>query len=259
MVEVNKIVSIFSLLLCVITTLSIRQFSLTRNIPLLLGILFVSYFFILHRLPIMMIWILLCLLKMILNRNWRIALLIFTSFFLPAITGVGSPSYTIFVQMICLFVTVKELDYIENKISEYFKFCYFIPVILSMTFILIKCEVNLPVVSKMITPLLAEKEKTFQMKKIIDWFICSEKTNYKLMFSQDADDPCRSKNALNRKYRPPTQERYLSKYVNYLKGETDNIDDRKALIISFGNEVVSGEKLYIVHGKYNGDAVVYEK
>jgi len=65
-----------------------------------------SSFLSLHLLgqPVLFIWIALCLTKTVLLKKWSIAALLIVSVLLPVVTATGSPTYTIFVLMVCSVV-----------------------------------------------------------------------------------------------------------------------------------------------------------
>lgn len=92
MVELHSLVSIIAFPLSIITVLGLNTSLCVRaTLSVIIGLL--SFVFHLVALPVIVVWIFTCLLKMVLMHKWPIALLIVSTSMFPAITATGSPTY----------------------------------------------------------------------------------------------------------------------------------------------------------------------
>ena len=121
---------------------------------------------------------------------------------------------------------------------------------------LLKSDVHLPIITKLVSPILAEREKTFQLERIIRWWKSSDYTQYRLVLSQSAENPTGSNNAVNRQYRAPTHQQYLDLYTRALV-PLRNENTIGQLLVCFGDQKIAGsDLLYAVPGMYSGSAVI---
>lgn len=259
MVEVNIFVSAVGFLLSILTVASIN-IPQRNKVILIVLVTLLSLLFSSTALPIIIVWILVCLLKMVLMRKWSVAFLIIVTFLLPMITGTGSPTYSIFVLMVCAAAVPFGWSALENKLS--FISNKFALVIFIFALVIISClrlGVHLPVISELTNPILAEKEKTFQLETIVNWVIKSRYNEYKLTLNQSAPIPREADNVINRLHRPPTQQSCLKPYINSLRPRHHkDRNDKSRLIVCFGDEKIdNAEVIYVVRGKFAGNAIVY--
>lgn len=121
--------------------------------------------------------------------------------------------------------------------------------------ILLRAGIHVPVISKLANPLLAEKEKTFELRNIAEWMLASRYRDYNVVFSQEAGWPSRTQNALNRQHRPPTE---AWTFRVYLDSKRNRPSCAGTLVVTFGDDKVPGAReIYRVKGQYAGDAIVY--
>jgi hypothetical protein len=260
MTEINLLLSFLSFMLSITTAASIN-IPYRSKLILYVFITFISLLFFLMGIPIIIIWILVCLLKVLLTRKWSIALLIFTAFSFPLYTGTGSPTYAIFVLMACAYAAAKGWLYVDDKLHFVNNTLAVSLSIFAMIMVCcLRCGINIPLVSKLANPLLAEREKTFQLEDIINWMMESEYKEYKLILNQPAYNPIESvDNAINRKFRAPTSQYYLNDYINSLRPYLyEKKNSKKELIVCFGMQKINNLKVvYIIKGKYSGNAIAY--
>jgi hypothetical protein len=258
MVEFNLVLSFVSWLLSIVTVISLNASWRVRTalggVITVLSLAFVSLSW-----PVVIIWIAVSLLKSILMKKWSIAFIIITTAMLPAATATGSPGYSIFVLMACSLVV--PLGYSLIEINSFFHDSVAIILIgLAITAaILLKTDTRLPIVSRLANPLLAEKEKTFQMEEIIRWMISSDFKEYRLVLCEDAENPATAANAIDRKHRPPTSQKYLGAYIDSLRMQRRNNNAGQLMVCFGGAEIDSAEQIYTVAGDYNGEAIVWKQ
>jgi hypothetical protein len=256
MVELNPVLSLVSWLLSVVTVISLKV-SWRARTALGVAVTALSLAFVSSSWPVVIIWIAVSLLKSVLMKKWSIAFIIITTAMLPAATATGSPGYSIFVLMACSFVAPLGYSLIEK--NSVFHDCVALLSIglVIVAVILLKTGTHLPIVSRLANPILAEKEKTFQMESIIKWVISSDFKEYRLVLCEDAYNPAMATNAVDRKHRPPTSQKYLEAYVDSLRMHQPH-DSTGELMVCFGSEGIDdAEHVYTVAGRYNGAAMVW--
>lgn len=256
MVEVMSLLSVLSFMLTLITILNS-----SLNVKQKIGGIIISTLLIpvliLNEIPVILMWISFCLLKAIICGRWSFAGIISSSAILPIATGTGSPTYTIFTIFICAFMTAYRSRTMKWPISEKIRFVEWALVIsILLTTAVLRSEIRIPFVTKLATPLLAEKEKTHQLANILEWIKKSGHTNYQLSFTERAGSPSQIKNAVNRRNRPPA----IASEVEYYLRQNKNIPTiDSTLLISFGAPSNNQYNIvYQVQGKYNGPAIVYQ-
>jgi len=254
LVEINSILSIISWVLVIITVLSL-EIPLQTKVSIGSIITILSLVFIRLNLPILILWVFVCLMKATLMKKWRIVLLIIVTALLPIATATGSPTYTIFVLMTCSTVVPLGWSILEKDFIFYNNMVITFLISICLILVLLKNDVDIPIISRLVRPILAEKEKTFQMEEIIKWLIGSNYAEYRLVLRQPAESPIRSADAIERTHRAPTSQNYLDIYCS---SQIPKYGIAGELIVCFGEEKIDGAKrIYTVAGKYNGEAIVY--
>jgi hypothetical protein len=120
----------------------------------------------------------------------------------------------------------------------------------------LRIGLNIPVVSGLSNPLLAEKEKTFQLAHIITWMKDSPFHDCRLVLYRAANNPAIADNAIDRHNRPPTIQDYLDEYIVTIRPGSP-IKTRSPLLVCFGGETVkNAQVVYKLPGRFNGEAIV---
>lgn len=256
LVELKSGFAIVSWLLCITTLLSLAT---SRRVKVITSIIVttVSLVFVLLNQPVLVLWIAVCLMKTVLLKKWSMTFLIISTALLPAATATGSPTYTVFVLMVCSAVIPFRWSPSAIESTLYNRIVLAILILVCSVGLLIKSNIHLPVMTKLVNPILAEREKTFQLESIIRWWETSHYTRYRLVFCQSADNPVASTNVVNRQNRAPTSQVYLDQFTSSLTPiRNENIAGE--LLVCFGDErIADAELLCTIPGEYNGRAVVY--
>jgi hypothetical protein len=100
--------------------------------------------------------------------------------------------------------------------------------------IFIRLNINIPLVSNLLSPLKIEKEKTVQLKEILNWYQNSTYIDYYLKLEKDPDKRAGLNINIDRKTIPPTFQNYLDSYLNKSSKKKKINNQTKELIISFG-------------------------
>lgn len=255
MTEINRQLSMVAFLLSFAT---IASMGIARSGKALLaaGTTILAIIFYKLAIPLIIIWGLLCLMKTLTMKAWSLGFLLTAAFCLPATAGTGSPTHAIIFLMLCAAVVPMDWINIENRLSSIKnRVPIALLLFLGLLIILLRAGADVPVVSKLANPLLAEREKSTQLEQIASWVLSSEYKDYSVKFGQGASDPSKSGNAIDRRYRPPARQEHFAAYMDYKRGP---VTISRNLLVAFGNEPVAGAKeLRRFKGRYAGDAVVY--
>jgi hypothetical protein len=235
--EVNSLVSLSLILLILLSAASIKLAKQQR-----LVILSVS-------------------LKMITRRYAFSGLLLISSHFM-LFTGTRSAHLSIIVVMICITIVSLDWERIEKGLSifdqKYILYLNIMPFLFGLILVLLKMDVQLPVISKIARPILEKKEISEQMTKIVDWYMISAFKGYEIVV-----DECfnYSQNSISKRkvFLAPVSNHALNEYLrtmNNFEVQKEKFSDR--IYVCFGNSKVESDKhIYTVKGRYAGDAQVY--
>jgi hypothetical protein len=258
LLELKSGFSVISWLLAVTTVLSLSTSWRVKVITSIIVTVFSLVLVFLNQ-PVLIIWIAVCLVKTVLLKKWSLAFLIISTAILPVATATGSPTYAIFVLMVCSAVTPFRWSLFVIESAFHKKIVFAILILGVLVSVLLRSNVHLPVISELVNPILGEREKTFQLESIIKWWKASDYIQYRLVLCQSADNPVKSTNAVNRKNRPPTSQVYLDQYTSSL-APLHNENMAHQLLVCFGDEkIADAELVYTIPGKYNGQATVYNQ
>ena len=261
MLEVHWSIAIACLMLTLFTLLTMRltKVETVGFSALIIATSVVSFYL---SIPIVIIWIGITLVKAIVKQEWPIAFML-TASSLFALTRHGSPTHALFAVMIASAVAAEgwtadaKLKFAWSRLS-----LSIIVAVFSVGFAL-RCGYHVPVLSNLAHPILAEKEKTFQLEKLISMVVASEYKDYHIAFTSPAATPREAEDAVDRKHRPPTQEEYINAYLFYLcSGKTlckdyqRNMTNR--LLITFGSQMLPKQRsVFTVEAKFAGRAAVW--
>jgi len=255
--ELNLPLSLLSSLFAIITVFTSNVAIKYKQVYLLVSLIAAAICIYLH-IPVLLLWILACIIKMMLSKNWALTAIIFSTAVFPVATHTGTPTYIVFVIMVCVFAMS-----MDNRlfVSGLPLARVGIPAFLSLLILLLVCckrDIKLPFIGKGLNPILAEQEKTHQLESILSWQKSSSTYATKEMrFLDESAKPSASATAINRKFRPPTQQRYLDRYIN--EKRTLPFDSAAVpLVITFGSKEINGRQpVFKVTGFWNGNAYVY--
>ncbi len=259
LVEVNVALSAVAYGLCLLTLFTIPSLTLKWRLWFNGIVTLLAFLFWMLQLPLLLLWLTIVLLKVLLRREWYFVCLLLCTALLPAITATGSPTYTVFALMVATFSTVKDCVVFEEeeRISNALAIAALVTVLLLV--VLVSRGQRVPVVSRLVTPLLSEKEKTYQIKELLDWLAQSDEKISKVTLCQNGGSPTASPNAADRRYRPPTSQEYLDLYIDSINrahiGQQE--EDAAVFALCFGGEhIANAQLLYTVAGKESGEASI---
>jgi hypothetical protein len=261
MVELNKGLSVVALILSLLSAAMLSNNPRLKKI--LVAVTAVTGIIMVYlQLPVLLVWVALCIVQLLAARNMAMAALVAATAILPLGSGSGSPTYVIFVLMICAFVTaagqhsplIPDLPIIRKLLAAGM-------VLLLGCLLALKAGKTVPLVSTIVMPMLAEREKTVQMQKIIEWKQGNPRYAALALRMYDASGlPVSAGNAVIRLNRPVAGQDDVDVYVDDItKDGARNAAKPEAAWITFGNKLLPGKELiFSVEGKWNGKALVFK-
>jgi hypothetical protein len=258
MVEINLIVSATALCLAVLTALSLPG-NVWIRYSTAAGAVVIGVLLIKTGVPVLLLWIVVCLFKAVLMKKWWMVLVLGGTALFPAPAATGSPTYAIFALMICAGILPYGWTVLENRIGAPVRLAAMVVIAMAVVMlVLLRFGVDLPVVSGIARPLLAEQERTFQMEQIVRWLLASEYATYEPVFVRKSSNPTDASDAIDRTHRPPTDQEYLSKYTRALRGPSAPPPSAdRVVLVGFGGESMPPGRLLLVLSAPNaGEAKV---
>jgi len=255
-VEVSGKLSIVVLFFSILSVLYINKISI--RIISALVIIFLSIIFFLLGLPLFLILVFSVLIKLFYKKEWVLLSILIPLIIFPAIVSSGAATKSSLFIPFLIFAISLNLNYIESTLLKQNKIIYWILIfLLFILSILSRLGNNLPLVDKITQPILIERDKTYQLSKIIDWYLNSDFKDCKLILSQDqASLNIKTKN-LERNQIPPTVQGYLDEYISAKKKELSIKDLDCEIYVTFGNVDLEKILLKEFHSNYAGIAKVY--
>jgi len=198
--------------------------------------------------------------RLLSHQEFSAALLLATAL-LPVLASVGTPTYTVFSIMVCSFAMAWGWSSLDDALG-FVDRRFTIPLYVALLLLLVglRSGLNVPIISKLSQPILAEKEKTFQLETIIEWMMTSSYAGEDLSIGQESPIPREAgKKAIDRTHRPPTHRFYLRKYLVWRRGEVSEAPASEGRLVVFfgGEELEDREPVFRVVGDYAETASVY--
>ena len=254
--EVRPPVAAVSLLLSLLTVFGVTK---TRRGRWLLGVGVMGVAVGCHRwnVPLLLLWFAVTLVKSVWLRRWSVASLVAVTLIFPAFTGTGSPTYAIFAVMACAAAVPLGWPPAKTRSSTPDDVAMATAVAVLGVAALVRTDIGVPVASRLAQPLLAEREKTYQLRSVLEWLDSSDTRAQRLRLCQAAAWPIRGSNAADRTHRPPTDEIHLDDYMRFVRLPQPGPGD---LYVCFGGETLLGAELVkTLEGRYGGNATVWRK
>lgn len=256
--EVHPAISVVAGILTLLTAWSLDARSRVRGY-LLGGAAIIVVLAAAFNMPITLAWIVIAIAKTLLQNRLSLSAMLLTASVLPAIAPSGSPTYIIYVLVLCAAALAFDWRSLEVRLATVGQFVsplvFVVVVILAL---LIRSGVQVPMLSKISMPMLAEREKTEQLKSILEWWQTSSFADTPIVLAQKAPNPVDVKDVADRTFRPPTSPEYFALYIaDQLKPSSiDPLPVFRLLILFGGAERTGAKILHEVPGKYAGSARV---
>jgi hypothetical protein len=262
--EINHVASLVTFLLAQMVVAGM-ELSRRQKLAAFIIVSALSVVFLLKGLPLLPLWLCGILMKLLYMRSWSLFFLALTATLLPFGGGIGTPIYGLFAIMVAVYVTPLGWSKAEKALS-FVKTRYVIGVIIASTIVLLMVRVGIqvPIVTKVASPLLTERERTYQLESILAWLHNSDYCGYEIAFVENAGNPIDSvESALTRRNRPPAGLKDVRHFWNTVlqcqKAERSD-DTAETAIVTFGGPALADlSPVFKVKGRYAGDATVWIK
>jgi hypothetical protein len=258
--EVNHAASLVAFLLAQMAVFSMRL-SPRLKLVACLFVSVLSVIFVLKGLPLLLLWIAAILIKLFRLSRWSLFFLALTATLLPLGGGIGTPIYGLFAIIVAAYVTAMDWPQAEEALSCLKQRYVTAPIIAAaLVVLMVRAGVNVPIVTRAASPLLTERERTYQLEDILAWLHKSEYCGYDIAFAEKAGNPIDSvDSALTRRNRPPSGIEDVNDFWNgVLRCKSEQPSDSDTAIVTFGEPGPSDSRpVFRVAGKYAGDATVW--
>lgn len=255
--DINPILSLVS---AIFSQLIIRSISNNFKVKNLLSLIifFLSILFYYTSIPVFIVWVLSSILKMLLLRKWAILSLIIITFIFPLVTGFESNHLAFLILIVCAYTLPYDYYWFESKLKLFdYRFAIIFLLCVMSLFIILKKDMHLPFISKYVNLLLAEKEKTYQLEKIISWSLNSKYKEYDILFISEYFRHLKKYNKLKSENNPVSNDG-INAYLNSIRRQNSSSQIQNVLFVGFNNQVLeNSELIFSVNSKYAGRASVF--
>lgn len=260
--EVNSVASFVAFLLAQIALFG-TELSPRLKLAASLFVLALSIVFFLKSLPLLLGWFCVVLLKLFLLRRWSLFFLMLTAALLPFGGGIGTPIYALFGIIVAVYATALGWAHAERALSLVkARYVTGMVVALAALLVMVRVGVRVPVLARVATPLLAERERTYQLEDILAWLHNSSYCGYEIAFTDNAGNPIEDvESAITRRNRPPAgidDVRLFWKTALQCQSASSFQGEPKTVLITFGGQALADSMpAFKIPGKYAGDATVW--
>lgn len=261
--EVHRIASVVALLLALGVAGSLAVSSRARAAAAL-GVVALAGAFVSTGWPLVLLWVLAALAKLVWMRRWSVACLGATAAILPFGGGIGSPIHALFAIIVAVYATAlgwsdgeRRLSAVVGPRSVAAAAAAVVLLVVAMRF-----GVDLPVLTRLATPLLAERERTYQGEALLAWLHRSPHCDRDIEFVAASGNPVDSvDSAIDRRFRPPASmddmQLYWRTALQCRRGDA-SAGACAPVVLTFGGLALSeATPVFEVPGRYAGPATVW--
>jgi hypothetical protein len=260
--EINRVASTVAFLL---TLIVISNMNLSRWLKVAASFIVaaVSLIFLFKSLPLLFLWITVVLIKLFHAQSWSVFFLLLAAALLPFGGGIGTPMFALFAIVVAVYGTVLGSSQPEKALS-FIKPRYVMGTTVAFltVVLLVRSGVKVPIVTRVASPLLTERERTYQLETVLAWLHNSEYCRYSVAFAANAGSPIDSiDNVITRRNRPPADLDDVTKFWNTVLScrSSDRTNDKRATaLVTFGEAGAPNLiQVFKVEGRYAGAAEVW--
>jgi hypothetical protein len=260
--EVNVVASLVVLVLGIWTWLSMELSRRSQAVGVV-GLSAIAAWLISLDVPVLFLWLAVVLIKLVRQRLWCLCVLLLTAVIVPLGGATGTPMHALFSIVVMTYATALGSGTVERKLA-FVGPRYVLAAVgaAAVLLLLLRTGVEVPVVTRAANPLLAERERTYQLEAALAWLQRSRYCSFDVAFSEPSGAPVDSvEAAIERRNRPPAaieDVRYFWDGVLRCPRGEDAAGRSQTAVISFG-ESMAGKStvVYEVPGRYAGTASVW--
>ncbi len=260
--EVNLVASLVAFLLTQMVVFSMGL-SPRMKVAAFLFVSALSVLFLWKSFPLLLLWVCAVLTKVLRMRCWSLFFLTLTAALLPFGGGIGGPIHVLFVIILAVYVTPLGWSQAEKALS-FVKTRYVIGTIIASTIVLlmVRMGIEVPIVTRVASPLLTERERTYQLENILAWLHNSDYCGYEIAFAENAGSPIESvESAITRRNRPPAAledvQLFWKTVLQCREVERPKIKAGTSIVTFGGPLMDDSSPVFKVEGRYAGDATVW--
>jgi hypothetical protein len=259
--EVNLIASFVACLLTLAAVATLPNPPALKATALIaasgLGTLFVS-----KGIPLVVLWLLAVLVKLFAMQQWSLFFLALTAALLPFGGGIGTPIHALFALIVATYATALAWPHANESLAlvkrKYPNALIVTAVALAL---LTRAGVDVPGLTSVARPLLAERERTFQLESALAWLQTSEYCADTVGFIEEAGNPIESvESALSRQFRPPASATDVRLFWDTALRCRDSAQPtrQETAIVTFGGSTLPGAtSVFELDGRYGGRATIW--
>jgi hypothetical protein len=221
--EANRIVTMACLVLAVATAAGTERIGRTGRLGA--AALVVTLAPVLGRLelPLTLVWLAAAIARTIIERRWTLAALLVTAVALPYAGGTGSPTYAVFAVALATFALAGHWDDAERVLVALRPAPVAgAAVALLALALVVRSGVRVPVVSALARPVIAERERSHQLDRMLRELLDSPWRSHPVYLAVESRAPVASGGGLDRERRPPTQQVCLDAFLEHARGAADS-------------------------------------
>jgi hypothetical protein len=258
--EVNLVASLVAFLLTQMVVFSMKL-SLKLKLTVSLILFALSAVFLWKGLPLLLLWLSAILVKLFCARSWSLFFLALVAALFPFGGGIGTPIYALFAIVIGTYVTSLEW-YKAEKALSFLKPRYVMTTVVAsiVVLLIVRLGIQVPIVTRAASPLLSEREKTYQLENILAWLHNSDYCGYEIAFVDNAGSPIESvESAVARRNRPPAALEDVQLFWKTVLQchNTDHSGKLRAVVTFGGSALPDLLRVFEVRGRYAGNATVW--
>jgi hypothetical protein len=262
--EINLIASLAAFLLSQLVVFS-TGLSVKLNVAVFLVISALSVVSMLKGLPLLLVWLFAVLMKLIWLRRWSLFVLTLTALLLPFGAGIGTPIYALFAIAVGVYVTSLGWSNAEELLSFIDPRCIIAMIIVVSTVVVaVRKGIDVPIFTQAAGPLFTERERTYQLERILVWLHSSDYCGDELTFAENAGSPIDSiQNIITRRNRPPADLADVRLFWNAVlrcrQAEQTGSKAGTAIVTFGGSSIADSSSIFTVEGMYAGEATVWRR
>ena len=255
--EVNIVASAVVLMLACVTALSMVS-SIRRGVLIALIAAAAGVAFLANGLPVLFVWFGIVLVKLWRMRLWSVFLLMLATALLPFGGATGTPIHALFAIIVATYATALGSETAERALSLVpLRYAVGVIAVALIVVTLVRSGMDMPVVSGVARPLLAERERTYQLEHALAWMHRSPYCRSAIAFVDPSGSPAESvESAIDRRHRPPAGIQDVQLFWNTIL-RCEPHDDGTTAVVTFGEPSVTGfTPVYRVEGRYANGVMV---
>jgi hypothetical protein len=260
-IEVNYIASAVAMLVALVTAWSVPLARYWRGMSLL-AVGLTCLLLLNLQLPLLLVWLAIALVKLMFGGRWRLAAMLFSASLFPLGSGIGAPIYGLFAVMLACYASAIDEPlavWISNKLSGT---VIAAGVIAVMLVALAERWIDLPGLTTVARPLLAEKDRTYQLEAGLQFIASSPLCSRDISFVESADPPRYTmNNVLERSHRPPSGLSDVLRFWTTARCSPTVPQEKQPppLLLTFGSQrLACGTPVFEVSSRFAGHMIVYD-